>query len=40
LGYAYAPPVAPPAAALPANFVGALGLPRGEHKVGNCLIIC
>lgn len=40
LGYAYAPPVDSAFAAPPAYFFGAAGLPRGEHKVGNCLIIC
>jgi len=48
----YAPPVAPPIspayyayaspAALPAPppVPLAVGMPRGEHKVGNCLMIC
>ena len=42
LGYAYAPPLPPPVPALPAPaaYLAAPPLARGEHKVGNCLMIC
>ena len=34
LGYAYTYPTPP------AVYAAAPGLPRGEHRVGNCLMIC
>ena len=35
LGYTYAIPVAPPV-----YFAAEPSLPRGEHRVGNCWMIC